>query len=72
MRRWKAVLPGEGDDWELYDIDQDISESIDLAEQYPDVLSLLQSIAGEAHRPVLPGDIYDEDLAKKDHSQAPN
>jgi arylsulfatase A-like enzyme len=28
---WKAVKPGKNSDWELYDLDQDIGESMDLA-----------------------------------------
>ncbi len=39
--RWKAVRPGKKAAWELYDLEQDLGEQKNLAEQHPDTLKKL-------------------------------
>jgi len=41
------VLPFEDDVWELYNVEEDFSESVDLAKQYPEKLAELQKIFDE-------------------------
>ncbi len=53
--KWKGVRKGLKEDpsapLELYDLDKDISESNDLAEQFPEVVSLLDSLMKASHVP---------------------
>lgn len=56
---WKAVLPKKNRDWELYDLDTDISEAKDVSDSHPDVLKKLQSIAKQSHEPERPGTYSD-------------
>jgi len=65
---WKAVRPGGDAAWQLYDLAEDPSETDDLADDHPGVLALLQTMAEEAHRPERRGEIYDEALARRDHT----
>jgi uncharacterized sulfatase len=46
--RWKAVRPGKNAAWELYDLQQDLGEQTDLADQQPDVLQRLTGYADAA------------------------
>lgn len=40
MNNWKAVWPkGEDAPFELYDLSTDVRESMNVAEQYPDVVN---------------------------------
>ena len=39
---WKIVAPQNSMDWELYNLDTDRNELVDVADQYPDVLSQLR------------------------------
>lgn len=59
MRNWKAVRPGAERDWELYDLDEDIEEEHDLAEEHPDVISKMIAYAEEAHSPHVHGEVLD-------------
>ena len=54
-QNWRAVKPAKSDSWELYDLDNDPSESNDLSKQHPDKLSELIALAKEAHEPVREG-----------------
>ncbi|MCB1122548.1 MAG: arylsulfatase [Verrucomicrobiae bacterium] len=57
--RWKAVQPGENQPWELYDLQNDITESASLAASYPEVLDKLTRFALSSHEPVNPGVFLD-------------
>ncbi|MGB0599582.1 MAG: arylsulfatase [Rubripirellula sp.] len=48
---WKAVRNGFDKPIEIYDLDQDIAESINLAEQRPDLVKRAEQILVDAHRP---------------------
>ncbi|MFP6874166.1 MAG: sulfatase-like hydrolase/transferase [Verrucomicrobiales bacterium] len=52
---WKAVLNHRNQSWELFDLDQDISEKKNLAGDNPEILGRLKSIAVREHTPVNPG-----------------
>ena len=38
---WKAIRPRKAEDWELYNLEEDLSEANDLAKHYPDRLKEL-------------------------------
>lgn len=52
---WRAVKPAPSAPWELYDLANDPSESKDLANANPDVLTRLVGLAESAHQPVQEG-----------------
>jgi arylsulfatase A-like enzyme len=52
---WRAVKPGPGKSWELYDLATDPSESKDLASAEPDRLAKLVALAESAHQPAQEG-----------------
>ncbi|MDA7640764.1 arylsulfatase [Opitutaceae bacterium] len=56
---WKAVQPKESADWELYNLDSDISETIDLSKRHTDILAKMKSFAKASHEPVRPGTFAD-------------
>jgi arylsulfatase A-like enzyme len=73
MGNWKAVRTGgDRDEWELYDLAKDISETTNVADQHPDVLAQLKKFAAEAHRPMPQGEIYDRSLVEKDRNYFDN
>ncbi len=47
---WKGVRNGPGADIELYDLSQDLTESHDRAEQYPEVVSRIERFMNDAYR----------------------
>ncbi len=55
MGNWKAIQPKKNNDWELYDLEKDISETTDVSENHPDILAQMKAFAAEAHSPVQPG-----------------
>ncbi len=63
---WKAIQPGQGKPWELYDLATDVSETKDLAEQQPQRLADLQRLAAAAHEPVGEGTFHDREIHEKD------
>ena len=65
---WKAILPGRGAAWELYDLANDLSETKNLAREHPEVLARLQAYAQAAHTPPQSGEIYDRTLVEKDRN----
>ncbi len=64
---WKAISVPRSDAWELYDLSVDIEESNNVGKANPDVLGRLVAYAKEAHEPIVKGEVYDEELFKKDH-----
>jgi len=71
MENWKAYKGRKGD-WELYDLSSDIEEQRNLASTNKKILDRLIALAGEAHEPIRPGEIYDRALTDKDHRMAPH
>ncbi len=58
--RWKAVCVKAGQPLELYDMDEDMTESHNLADKYPDILHSLDTEMQRQHQPSenwpLPGE----------------
>ena len=67
----KAYRKGSGA-WELYDLNSDIEEQMNIAANNKAALQRLITIAEAAHEPIRPGEIYDRTLTDKDHRQAPH
>ncbi|MFO8001032.1 MAG: hypothetical protein R6U46_07305, partial [Marinilabilia sp.] len=42
--RWKIVTPRDDGEWELYDMNSDITETENLSDEHPDVVSRLDSL----------------------------
>ena len=62
--QWKALRPGPQRDWELYDLDNDLSEAHDVAAQHPERVEQLKRFAEQAHEPVRPGTYLDPERQK--------
>jgi hypothetical protein len=41
--RWKAVRHSEGADLEIYDLEEDLGETRDVADQHPDLVEKFES-----------------------------
>ncbi|QEG38568.1 sulfatase-like hydrolase/transferase [Roseimaritima ulvae] len=63
---WKAIQPGKGKPWELYDLATDVSETKDLAKQQPQRLAAMQQLAAAAHEPVEEGTFHNREIHEKD------
>lgn len=63
---WKAVRPGMGRPWELYDLASDIGETRNLAADRPEILQELIALAEKAHQPAVEGDFFAPELNEKD------
>ena len=65
MDHWKAVNPGRGKGWELYDLKTDISETTSVADKNPGILKKMIAFAEASHTPVKSGTFAD----RKDHER---
>jgi ribosomal protein S20 len=68
MGDWKAVRPKQEADWELYDLKTDISETTDLANTHPEVLSKIKQFAKQSHAPIQSGSFASRENHLKDRS----
>jgi len=66
--KWKAIQPDKNKPWELYDLEQDISETTDLAAEQPDLLKKIQNFATTSHTPVRPGSYTSRDRHEADRN----
>jgi arylsulfatase A-like enzyme len=55
MYNFKAIQPKKGAPCELYDLNVDVSETIDIAEKHPGILARMKAFAEQSHVPVRPG-----------------
>ncbi len=53
--KWKGIREGNSSDIQLYDLEQDIGETQNLAAQYPEIVSKIDSVM---HAAVTPSDRY--------------
>ncbi len=53
--QWRAVRPKDAQQWELYDVSADPSESKNLATAQPAILAKLTALAEKAHTPAVEG-----------------
>lgn len=57
---WKAIRPKLNVDWELYELNKDPSEEINMAKHQPAILARMIDFAQQAHEPVQSGFFLDE------------
>jgi arylsulfatase A-like enzyme len=55
MGAWKAILPRQNGEWELYDLDVDLSETNDLAGQELEILATMIAHAEASSEPCVEG-----------------
>ena len=63
---WKAIQPKNAAPWELYDLEKDISETTNVADQHPDILRRMKTFAERSHAPVRPGTFQDRTRHERD------
>lgn len=56
---WKGIQPKKDAAWALYNLEEDPSESQDLAKEYPELVKELKTLAAKSHEPVRPGTFAD-------------
>jgi arylsulfatase A-like enzyme len=66
MDHWKAIQPKRDAPWELYDLDKDISETTNVADQHPEVLARVTTFAEQSHVPVQAGTFQDRTRHERD------
>lgn len=66
MANWKAVKPRGRSSWELYDLEHDLSERHNIAEQHNEILAKMTMFATQAHEPVEEGTFRDRELHERD------
>jgi arylsulfatase A-like enzyme len=66
MSNWKAIRPKQNAPWELFNLDTDISETTDVAQENPEILARMKQYAEDAHTPVRPGIFFDRTLHERD------
>ena len=66
VKEMKAIQPGTQRDWELYDLSDDISESINVAEQQAELLEEMKMLADSAHTDAREGTFADRANHEKD------
>ena len=55
MKNWKAIQTKKDNQWELYDLNTDLSETRDIAHQYPQIIQQMKQYALESHEPAEQG-----------------
>ncbi len=66
MGNWKAIRPTRNGPWELYDLVSDVSETTNVADQYPDLIARMREFAEESHQPAQPGSYTDRTRHERD------
>jgi arylsulfatase A-like enzyme len=67
MSKWKAIRPDKEEAFELYDLDKDLEELHNVADQHPEILEQMKSFAGAAHTPPCLGEVLDISVGFKGH-----
>lgn len=62
---WKAIKPKKNAQFELYDLDTDIEEQNDVADQHPEIMNKVQKVVELSYTPERPGEILDETIGFK-------
>ena len=68
-QNWKAIQTKPNRDWELYDLNKDISETTNIAVKHPDVLAKMKSFAKASHEPVITGKYLDSNRSKHERDR---
>ena len=63
---WKAIQPGKGRPWELYDLDQDVSEATSVADEHPKILAEMKAFAVASHEPIRAGTFTTRERHERD------
>jgi arylsulfatase A-like enzyme len=63
---WKAIQPGKGRPWELYDLDKDVSETTSVADENPKVLAEMKAFAVASHEPIQAGTFTTRERHERD------
>jgi len=63
---WKAIQPGKGRPWELYDLDQDVSETTSVSDEHPKILAEMKAFAVTSHEPVQAGSFTTRERHERD------
>lgn len=63
---WKAIRLKPDQAWQLYNLSKDVSETTDIAKQYPEVIARVVEVVEREHTPMRGGEVYDPDLLRKD------
>ena len=66
MGNWKAIQPKKDGPWELYDLENDVSETTSVADQNPEILARMKAFAEQSHLPVQPGTFEDRTRHERD------
>ena len=68
MGKWKAIQTKKDNAWALYDLDQDVSEKIDVASQHPDILEKMVAHATASHQPWKAGKFHSKEMHERDRA----
>ena len=68
MGDWKAIQVRKDGDWALYDLAKDVSETRDVAAQFPDVLKKMIDHAEASHEPWKAGEFFTKELQERDRA----
>ena len=55
IKNWKGIHIRNKGNWELYDLEKDISETTNLAGKHPEIIAQMSRIITESHEPARPG-----------------
>ncbi len=66
MGHWKAIRPRKDGPWELYDLDNDVSETTSVADKQAEILARMIAFAEASHEPVQPGTFTDRTRHERD------
>ncbi|MGQ1786138.1 MULTISPECIES: arylsulfatase [unclassified Saccharicrinis] len=69
MGNWKAIRPNKKAAFELYDLNTDMEELHDVADQFPEILEKMINFTKEAHAPTRKGEVLDASLGFKGHKK---
>ncbi len=63
---WKAIRVKKDAPWALYDLVKDVSETTDVADQHPEIVERVKTIAEQSHEPVQAGTFSDRTRHERD------
>ncbi len=66
---WKAIQPGTDKPWELYDLANDIEETVSLADQHPKILTKMTTFAEASHEEARPGTYSDPERTRHERDR---
>ena len=67
MGNYKAIMPAKNKPFELYDLDKDIGEQNNIADQHPDIMEKMKAYAKQSHTENLIGEVLDKEQGFKGH-----